>query len=52
MLSEYACFTLVPKIHPWRPDITDLACGYLEKADDVHCQHCHRNRPENPEEQL
>ena len=46
------CWTGGPKKHPWHSDITDMACGYDHKLTDPQCLHCHRQRDEQPHEQI
>jgi hypothetical protein len=50
--SRAGCWTDQPRPHPWHADITDMACGYDHKLTDSACLHCHRQRPDQPHEQI
>lgn len=51
MLS-YSCRTDTPKPHPWDTRISDVACGYAERAYDRRCDGCRNQHRLSALEQL
>lgn len=49
---HYGCWTGGPKKHPWHSHINDMACGHDRRMSDFACQHCHRQREEDPLDQI
>lgn len=51
-MNRHGCWRSTPLLHPWKPEILDVACGFDGRMASPKCDGCFRQREESPLDQL